>query len=173
MPTVQPAFHFLSSLLEQPVHVATTPLLKVRPPMSPSMYGSLEKLKHLPMEILDLITSLVVEMESGPSMALSCRHFHRMTTRHLYSKVTLATHNSVLLLSRTLEDKPSLGRHIKHLGLLCHRPQWEQMHKLVRLLGDNAKQISHLQIRFQSSDLHTAMPFFAHFSPESLEWVRV
>ncbi|UZJ55078.1 hypothetical protein CBS101457_004398 [Exobasidium rhododendri] len=170
-PTVQPAFHFLSSLLEQPAHVATTPLVKVRPPLNPSLYGSLERLKSLPIEVLDLIVSLVVDLETGPSIALSCRQFNRLATRHLYKTVELATHNSVSLLSRSLEMRPILGEHIQQLFLLCHRPQWDQMHKLVKALGRNARTISALRVRFQSSDLYTAMPFFAYFSPESFEWV--
>jgi hypothetical protein len=174
LPVVQPAFHFLSSLLEQPVQV---PLAKegkkMRPPMSSALNGSLEKLKYLPWEILDSIVELVtaVDLQSGADLAVSCTFFNQLTTRHLYKRIELDTHDKVFLLARTIEETPTLGQHVQHLSLLCHRPQWAQMHKLATAMDMHAKGVSSLRVRFQSSDLHTAMPFLSRFSPETFEWV--
>lgn len=171
MPTVQPAFHFLTSLLEPPAPVISISKAKVRPPMDVSLYGSLERMMDLPLEVLDLISSQVVEMQSGYSLALASSLFRDLTTRHLYCDVELASHESVSLLSQTLEEKPELVPYIRRLSLLCHRPQWIYMHKLAKALKKQRNSISELKVRFQSSDLHEAMPFLSSFSPVTFEWV--
>lgn len=173
LPTVQPAFHFLSSLLEQHVAPPTAIIPKVRPPMDPALYGSLERIMALPYEVLDLIAAYVVELQSGCSLALTSRLFHQLTTRHLYCNVQLDTHDAVSRLAQTLKDKPELGLPIRRLSLLCHRPQWVHMHTLGRALKEQGNQVTELRVRFQSSDLHEAMPFFACFSPVTFEWVSL
>jgi len=173
LPTVQPAFHFLSSLLEQSVAVPTVIVPKIRPPMDPSLYGSLERIMALPYEVLDLIVSHVVDMQSGCSLALASPLFRKLTTRHLYNHVQLSTHSSVAAIARTLQDKPELGLSIRRLSLLCHRPQWVHMHTLGKALAEQGNGIIDLRVRFQSSDLHEAMPFLACFSPVTFEWVSL
>lgn len=171
LPTLQPAFHFLSPLLEQavyvPVPVAPTP----RIPMDASLNGSLERMMSLPLEVLDLIAAYVNEADAGPSLALASRFFNRLTMRHLLQDVQLTSHQSVVLLSRTLEEHPSLGQHIRRLSILVERPRWEQMDALAAALGRYARCVVHLHLRFPSSDLHTAMTFLSNFSPESFDWV--
>lgn len=171
MPTVQPAFHFLSSLLEPPAPVVFIAKPKVCPPTDVSLYGSLERMMDLPLEVLDLISAQVVEIQSGCSLALASQLFNNITTRHLYSDVELASHESVSLLSQSLEEKPKLVQHIRRLSLLCHRPQWVYMHKLAKAFKQQRNSISELRVRFQSSDLHEAMPFLSSFSPVTFEWV--
>lgn len=173
LPTVQPAFHFLSSLLEQHVAAPAAIVPKVRPPLDPGLYGSLERIMSLPYEVLDLIASHVVDVQSGCSLALTSRLFHKLTIRHLYYDVQLSTHSSVFAIARTLSDKPELGLLIRRLSLLCHRPQWPHMHTLGRALAEQGSGITELRVRFQSSDLQEAMPFLACFSPVTFEWVSL
>lgn len=174
LPTVQPAFHFLSSLLEQPVAAPVVVVPKVRPPMDPALNGSLERILHLPLEVLDLVASYVVDLDCGPSLCQTNHFFHNLTIRHLYHSIELTSHNAIALFSRTMQDRSDYVSHIKRLGLLCHRPQWVHMHNLANALDHQSRgnNIDELRVRFQSSDLQEAVPFLSHFSPLAFEWVR-
>lgn len=69
-PTVQPAFHFLVSLLEADAYAPLHPRVILRPVLDSRMYGKLQRALDLPTEVLARIVELVTEDGNGLDLAL-------------------------------------------------------------------------------------------------------
>lgn len=169
-PTVQPAFHFLSSLLEPGAYAPVQPRPKPRPTLDVRLHGKLSKVLSLPVEVMDQIVEHVVDQGGGHDLSLASRYFHHRTTPYLYRQATLHTFGSVALLNRTLEARPELGAHLRAMSFKPHRLPWTEMGRMADLLGAHAVRIETLRINIPASDLHHAMPFFAALSPTTFEW---
>lgn len=173
-PVLPVAFHFLAPLLLPEAYAISRqriPQIVVRPKMDERLNGTLEKVLHLPTEIMQEIVNLVVDQGTGMEMINSSRYFNSLATPRFFRSIDLKTAKSVAMFNNTLERRPELGSYIRELTFGAHRLPWDEVKRLADLLGEkNRMNIKMLKVKIPASDLPLALPILTLFSPKCFEW---